>query len=98
LDPYHVLRTRIRIREAQKHTVPTDPDPQHCSKEYSGYGLFVLLEAPRIMMFIYVSPVYFLSTSCFLPALLPGFFFRKTKKILPIHFFNACKSGTMNLR
>jgi hypothetical protein len=24
------IRIRIRIQEAQKHTDPTDPDPQHC--------------------------------------------------------------------
>ncbi len=39
-----------------------------------------------------VFPLNILFTSCFLPALLPGFFFRKTKKNLPIQFFNACKS------
>jgi hypothetical protein len=31
---------RIRIQEAQKHTDPTDPDPQHCH-----LGLTLLLVA-----------------------------------------------------
>jgi hypothetical protein len=29
-DPYLSLMVRMRIREAQKHMDPTDPDPQHC--------------------------------------------------------------------
>ncbi len=27
-----LMAVRIRIREAQKHMDPTDPDPQHCPK------------------------------------------------------------------
>jgi hypothetical protein len=44
--------------------------------------LFVLFEASRIVMFIYVSAVYFLSTSCLLPVFFLLFFLAfSTEKI-----------------
>jgi hypothetical protein len=32
-SPIRRKKRQIQIREVQKHTDPTDPDPQHCNKE-----------------------------------------------------------------